>query len=158
MSSNENLPSVSTQSVPREASSPTLVIETIVETSLYAGDLDAMEAFYSQVMNLNVIAKEVGRHVFFSVGPDSVLLIFNPETTIHGHHLPAHGATGPGHVALGVKSENLDRWRRHLQARNIGIEREHTWPSGGHSIYFRDPAGNSIELITPHVWGTSSGW
>ncbi len=25
-------------------------------------------------------------------------------------------------------------------------------------LYFRDPAGNSVELITPGVWGLPSGW
>jgi catechol-2,3-dioxygenase len=147
-----------THPVNQNAAVPPLVIETIVETSIYTNDLDAMEAFYSRIMNLNVITKEAGRHVFFSVGPGSVLLIFNPETTIHGHQLPAHGSTGPGHVALGIKADHLDSWRTHLISHSINIEKEHLWPAGGHSIYFRDPAGNSIELITPHVWGTSSGW
>jgi TfoX/Sxy family transcriptional regulator of competence genes len=26
------------------------------------------------------------------------------------------------------------------------------------SLYFRDPAGNSVELVTPGVWGLPSGW
>jgi hypothetical protein len=26
------------------------------------------------------------------------------------------------------------------------------WPGGGRSIYFRDPAGNSVELGTPAIW------
>lgn len=29
---------------------------------------------------------------------------------------------------------------------------------GGKSIYFRDPAGNSVELVTPGIWGLPSGW
>jgi hypothetical protein len=28
----------------------------------------------------------------------------------------------------------------------------------GISLYFRDPAGNSVELVTPGVWGLPSGW
>ena len=135
-----------------------LRLETIVETSIYSDDLDGMEAFYSGLMNLNVITREAGRHVFFSVGPGSVLLIFKPGTTLHGHLLPAHGSTGPGHVAFGVQAEYLDAWRTRLVAHGIAIEKEQPWPKGGHSIYFRDPASNSIELITPHVWGTPSGW
>lgn len=139
-----------------EAIAAPLRIETIVETSLYAHDLDRMELFYSDVMNLRVITKEAGRHVFFSVGPGSVLLIFKPETTLHGHLLPAHGSTGAGHVAFGVKA--LDAWRHRLTQLGVAIEKVQSWPRGGHSIYFRDPAGNSIELITPSVWGTPSGW
>jgi catechol 2,3-dioxygenase-like lactoylglutathione lyase family enzyme len=130
----------------------------IVETAIYATDLTAMEDFYVKVLNLHVIDKEVVRHIFFSVGPGSVLLIFNPESTQHGHHLPAHGAFGAGHVAFGVPESSLAVWRERLLEQGIAIEREQSWPRGGHSIYFRDPAGNSIELITPRVWGTPSGW
>ena len=135
-----------------------LTVETIVETSIYATDLDAMEAFYSRVLNFEIIDKEAGRHVFFRVGFSSVLLIFKPDSTLHGHHLPPHGATGPGHVAFGIKESLLTSWRTRLVHLGIAIENEQSWPRGGHSIYFRDPAGNSIELITPHVWGTPSGW
>ena len=135
-----------------------LTLDTIVETSVYAHDLDEMEKFYSNVLNLTVIDKEPDRHVFFTVGPGSVLLIFKPESTLHGHHLPAHGTTGPGHVAFGIQSTFMNSWRTRLIRHGIAIEKETSWPRGGRSIYFRDPAGNSIELITPHVWGTSSGW
>ena len=38
------------------------------------------------------------------------------------------------------------------------IEKEVEWPKGGRSLYFRDPAGNSVELVTPGVWGLPSGW
>jgi catechol 2,3-dioxygenase-like lactoylglutathione lyase family enzyme len=35
----------------------------------------------------------------------------------------------------------------------VDIEAEVVWPTGGRSLYFRDPAGNSIELITRGSWG-----
>lgn len=117
-----------------------------------------MEAFYTRLLSLKVIGKEPGRHVFFSVGPGSVLLIFRAETTLKGGVFPAHGATGPGHVAFGIRPELLGAWRERLVASGVVIEKEYTWPRGGQSIYFRDPAGNSVELITPGVWGTASGW
>ena len=33
------------------------------------------------------------------------------------------------------------------------IESEVTWPGGGTSIYFRDPAGNCLELAPGRIWG-----
>jgi catechol 2,3-dioxygenase-like lactoylglutathione lyase family enzyme len=116
-------------------------IETVVETAIYAGDLKATEAFYHNVLGLAVIARDADRHVFFRVGSGSVLLVFNPDTTLRGEVLPAHGARGPGHFALGIKAELLDVWRRHLNANDVAIEKEVTWPPGGKSLYFRDPAG-----------------
>lgn len=132
-------------------------IEAIVETAIYVDNLEAAEAFYRDVLGLEVIGKEADRHVFFRVG-NGMLLAFKPETTLKGDMLPPHGARGPGHFALGVRAENLDEWRRRLEAHGVVSEKEVTWPRGGHSIYFRDPAGNSVELVTPGLWGLPSGW
>lgn len=133
-------------------------IETVVETGVYAADLDAAEAFYAGVLGLPVLGRDRGRHVFFRVGPASVLLVFNPTATLSGDRLPFHGATEPAHFALGIRPETLDAWRSHLTVNAIAIEKEVTWPPGGRSLYFRDPAGNLVELVTPGIWGTPAGW
>jgi catechol 2,3-dioxygenase-like lactoylglutathione lyase family enzyme len=132
-------------------------IEKITETAIYVDDLDAAETFYRDVLGLEVGGKEAGRHVFFRVG-DGMLLAFNPDATLVGDILPPHGARGPGHFAFGVRAEALDDWRRRLEGHGIAIEKEVGWPRGGHSIYFRDPAGNSVELVTPGLWGLPGGW
>ena len=133
-------------------------IHAVIETAIYVDDLDAAEDFYTNILGLPVIGKEQSRHVFFQVGDSSVLLVFLPQTTLKGDVLPSHGARGPGHFALGIEQQSLDAWRRHLNAHGVSIEREVEWPRGGKSIYFRDPAGNSVELVTPAVWGLPSGW
>jgi SAM-dependent methyltransferase len=133
-------------------------VEGVVETVVYGDDLNAMEAFYSNVLDLPVIDKEAGRHVFFRAAPGGVFLVFKAETTLRGDTLPAHGAKGSGHFALGIDSTSYDAWRARLTAKGVAIEREIHWPLGGKSMYFRDPAGNLGELITPGVWGTPAGW
>ena len=133
-------------------------IQAVVETALYADDLEAAEAFYAGVLGLPVKAREAGRHVFFTVGPASMLLVFQPEATAKGDLLPAHGSAGPGHAALGVPADGLDAWRRRLADHGVAIEQEVAWPAGAHSLYFRDPAGNVLELLTPGLWGLPSGW
>ena len=57
-------------------------IEGILETALYADDLDAAEAFYGGILGLEKITRQADRHVFFRCGP-GVLLIFNPKETVH---------------------------------------------------------------------------
>jgi SAM-dependent methyltransferase len=141
----------------RRAAAPPPV-EAVVETAVYGDDLEAMEAFYSGVLGLPVLGREAGRHVFFRVGTGQVLLAFRAEGTSRGGELPPHGAEGPGHFALGVPAGSLDAWRRHLAACGVAVEKEVTWPRGGRSLYVRDPAGNSVELVTPGVWGTPAGW
>ncbi len=132
-------------------------IVAIIETAIYMDDLDAAEAFYRDVLGLEVIGKEASRHAFFRVG-NGVLLVFDPDATLKGDMLPPHGARGPGHFALGVRAESLDDWRRRLAAHGVAVEKEVEWPRGGRSLYFRDPAGNSVELVTPGLWGLPGGW
>lgn len=133
-------------------------IETVVETAVYAEDLEACEVFYTQVLRLERLAKQPGRHVFFRAGPASVVLIFRPEASRGGGALPPHGATGSGHLAFGVAADSWDAWHQWLAEKAVSIEHEHQWPSGGRSLYLRDPAGNSVELLTPGVWGLPAGW
>ena len=55
-------------------------------------------------------------------------------------------------MAFAVNENEIDSWRRHLQQRGVAIEAEVAWPEGGRSIYFRDPAGNVLELAPPALW------
>jgi len=135
-----------------------LKIKAVIETAIYVDDLQATETFYRTILGLVVIGKEPGRHVFFQVGEGSVLLAFRAESTLKGDQLPHHGATGQGHFALGIEPEAFDAWQKLLHDHGVAIEKVVEWPRGGWSIYFRDPAGNSVELVTPGVWGLPSGW
>ncbi|MBM3299941.1 MAG: VOC family protein [Deltaproteobacteria bacterium] len=134
-----------------------MTIKAIIETAIYVDDLQGTETYYETVLGLKVIAKEPNRHVFFQVGDASVLLAFLAETTLREKKTP-HGAKGPGHFAFGIEAGDLEAWRKLLQDHGIAIEDEVTWPRGGKSLYFRDPAGNSVELVTPGIWGLPSGW
>ena len=42
-----------------------LSIQHLVEAALYVDDLDQAEAFYRDVLGLELIGNEPGRHVFF---------------------------------------------------------------------------------------------
>jgi catechol 2,3-dioxygenase-like lactoylglutathione lyase family enzyme len=132
--------------------------EGIVETAIYVDDLSRAETFYRDVLGLEPIGHEAGRHLFFRVGARQVLLIFIAQSTRRGEHLPPHGCDGAGHFALGVRPGGLDAWRRRLAEHGVAIEKEVEWPRGGHSLYFRDPAGNSVEIVTPGIWGLPGGW
>jgi catechol 2,3-dioxygenase-like lactoylglutathione lyase family enzyme len=134
-----------------------LEILQLVEAAVYVDDLDRAERFYTDVIGLERVAREPGRHVFFRAG-QSMLLVFLDEKTRQAGPMPAHGASGPGHFALGVAADSLSDWRRQLESHGVTIEKEIDWPRGGKSIYFRDPAGNSVELITSGCWGLPSGW
>lgn len=130
--------------------------EAILEAALYADDLDAAQRFYSDVMGFEELARVEGRHVFFRVG-QTVLLIFNPAATARGSSnaalpVPAHGAQGPGHVCFAASRSDIAAWHTRLTAAGHPVEAEFDWPNGAHSLYFRDPAGNSVEFAEPRLW------
>ena len=127
----------------------------ILETALYAADLDACEVFYREVFGLAVVSKVSGRHVFLRCGAQ-MLLIFNPDATSQSNGpIPAHGGYGPGHVCFSARDgAELAAWRDHFAGLGVAIEREHVWDgSGARSIYLRDPAGNSVEVAERRLWG-----
>jgi len=137
-------------------------LDAILETALYVKDLAAAEHFYASVLGLAKIFSVPHRQLVFRVG-QSILLIFNPEHTtreqiiINGGAIPLHGARGAGHTAFRVQRDQLDLWRTRLRTGGVAIESELSWPNGAHSIYFRDPEGNSLEFATPDLWREMAG-
>ena len=133
--------------------------QRVMETCLYVDDLEAAEKFYTEVIGLDVIVRRQDRHVFFRIG-DAMYLLFNPKITANAdsssNAVPTHGAHGSGHVAFAMQEDEIDAWREHLLKHNVEIEKELTWSRGGFSIYFRDPAGNCLELVTSGTWGVDS--
>ncbi len=124
----------------------------IFETVLYAEDLAAAERFYHEALGLEVIGRSNLTVVFRCGG--GVLLIFDPrKSAAPDRDVSSHGTTGVGHIAFAAKPEDLDAWREQLRQAGVPIEREVDWDEGGHSIYFRDPAGNVVELAPPTIWG-----
>ena len=124
----------------------------IFETVLYAEDLAAAERFYHEALGLEVLERSNLTVVFRCGG--GVLLIFDPrKSAAPDRDVPSHGTTAVGHIAFAAKPEDLDAWREQLRQAGVPIEREVDWDEGGHSIYFRDPAGNNVELAPPTIWG-----
>jgi catechol 2,3-dioxygenase-like lactoylglutathione lyase family enzyme len=126
-------------------------VDRIVETCLYAPDLERAKAFYTALLGREPFTYVPGRHVFFRCGA-GVFLIFNPEATATpGGEIPPHGARGPGHAAFLM--DDVDATRAWLRGLGVAVETEFDWPGGGRSLYFRDPAGNSLEFTTLKTWG-----
>lgn len=137
---------------------PALKPEGVLETVLYASDLDATETFWRDVLGLEPFSKMAGRQLFYRCG-NQVLLIFNPDATaipprVGALPVPPHGMHGEGHVCFRAAAAEIESWRGHLEAKGVAIESDFVWPaSGGRSIYFRDPAGNCLEFAEPRIWG-----
>jgi catechol 2,3-dioxygenase-like lactoylglutathione lyase family enzyme len=125
-------------------------IHGVYETVLYAGDVPALAAFYSDVVGLQPIDPPDEHSAAFRMGDGGVLLVFDPQrSSAPGRFVPSHGTTGDGHVAFRVGA--LDDLCEGLRQKGVEIEREISW-GGGRSVYFRDPAGNSVEFVEGEIW------
>jgi catechol 2,3-dioxygenase-like lactoylglutathione lyase family enzyme len=133
-------------------------LDDLKETALYVDDLPRAKQFYERVFGLRTLVAEE-RFCAFDVVAKHVLLLFLRggslvETSLPGGTIPAHNGAGPLHVAFSVSREELPEWETHLRTQGVEILSRVSWPRGGHSIYFRDPDGHLLELLTPGVWAT----
>jgi catechol 2,3-dioxygenase-like lactoylglutathione lyase family enzyme len=128
----------------------------VIETCLYADDLDRAARFYEDVLGLPVMTAD-SRFRAYDVGGQSVLLIFRHGATrepVHmpGGTIPPHDGHGDLHIAFAIAADELADWERRLAAHGIAIEGRTKWTRGGESIYFRDPDRHLLELATPGLW------
>lgn len=136
---------------------PPAPITGVLETVLYASDLTAARRFYAGALGLEHISGDGTLSLGFRIAPGAVLLIFDPKMSGRtGRDLPSHGVDGPGHLALRITPGSYDDWLDRLRGAGVAIEHEEHWdradPADPRSIYVRDPAGNSVELITADIW------
>jgi catechol-2,3-dioxygenase len=61
-------------------------------------------------------------------------------------------AGGTIHIAFGIARSDLSRWEHWLTKQGISIELRKTCKYGGEALYFRDPDGHLLEVVTPGVW------
>jgi catechol 2,3-dioxygenase-like lactoylglutathione lyase family enzyme len=134
------------------------LIAHILETALYVDDPDVVVAFYRDVLGLRVLDAGT-RLVALDAGQSTVLLIFRRGATLSPvdtgtGSIPPHDGQGPVHIAFAIDADALRGWELRLQEHGIPIESRVKWDRGGQSIYFRDPAGHSVELATSGTWPT----
>jgi catechol 2,3-dioxygenase-like lactoylglutathione lyase family enzyme len=127
-------------------------VHGILEHALYGPDLSALERFYCDVFGLELLARADDRLIALRCG-NATLLLFNPAVSSVPGPIPEHGCSGAGHIAFVIDHEERGAWRARLEQHGVAIERQIDWEEGGSSIYVRDPAGNSVELAPPGIWG-----
>jgi catechol 2,3-dioxygenase-like lactoylglutathione lyase family enzyme len=129
----------------------------VLETTLYhdGGGREAVERFYGGVLELPAVAGwDDG--VAFRVGTGVLLLFDRDRLAGRTGPIADHGAIGPGHACLRADGDGYERWREHLQSAGVEIVHDSDWGGGGRSFYFRDPAGNLLEIADRDIWPRSA--
>src|SRR5215472_16627762 len=114
--------------------------------ALHAHDLEAMKRFYVDVLGLAVEWEPDPDNIYLSSGIDNLAL-----------HRAAALPTGPAvganqaldHLGLIVRTpEDVDKWAAFLESRGVVLaSKPKTHRDGARSCYFRDPDGNTIQII-----------
>jgi catechol 2,3-dioxygenase-like lactoylglutathione lyase family enzyme len=131
-------------------------LNRIIETALYVDDLERASAFYRDILGLAAMLHTRTLHAY-DVGGASVLLLFARGESLRsqispGGTIPPHDGSGPLHICFAVDPDALSEWEERLKQHHVAIEGEMSWERGGKSLYFRDPDGHLLELMTPGIW------
>ena len=126
-------------------------VNGVLETSLYVESAARSAEFYRRVFGFEPLAPELPlnddtRLCPLRAGDRSVLLLFKRGAT------PDTDATGAIHIAFGIARSDLRKWEDWLAEQGIAIESRKIWEYGGEALYFRDPDGHLLEVVTPGVW------
>lgn len=131
-------------------------LNRIIETALYVDDLDRAATFYEGTLGLNSMLKT--RTLFaYDIGGQNVLLLFLRGASLETQasergSIPPHDGQGPLHICFAVDTDELTSWEQQLERQGVPIEGRMAWNRGGSSIYFRDPDGHLLEIMTPGNW------
>jgi catechol-2,3-dioxygenase len=126
-------------------------VSGILETSLYVESAARSAEFYRRVfgfepLELGEPLNDETRLCPMRAGDRSVLLLFKKGATADTDVI------GAIHIAFGIARSDLAAWERWLNEQGISIELRKTWKYGGEALYFRDPDGHLLEVVTPGVW------
>jgi catechol 2,3-dioxygenase-like lactoylglutathione lyase family enzyme len=102
-----------------------------------------MKRFYVDLLGFAVEWEPDADNIYLSSGIDNLALHRSSMAA------PPPAASTLDHLGVIVReAEDVDRWAAFLESRGVAIEaKPRTHRDGARSCYFRDPDGNSVQII-----------
>jgi catechol 2,3-dioxygenase-like lactoylglutathione lyase family enzyme len=125
-------------------------LAAVLETVVYCTTENeaSTRRFYREVLGLRPLGEGSSGHRLGG----GVFLLFNRDESSVQDSPPAHGADGVVHTCFLAAEGEYERWKDDLAAKGVEIVQEITWPRGPRSFYFKDPAGNMLEIAEGDMW------
>ena len=125
--------------------------------ALNVREMDAMKRFYVDLLGFEVEWEPDPDNVYLTSGIDNLALHRAAERA--GHDPAVSSAPTPlDHLGLIVaEAGDVDRWAAFLESRGVSMSAQpRTHRDGARSCYFKDPDGNSVQVIHhPPISGRS---
>jgi catechol-2,3-dioxygenase len=118
-----------------------LPIRGVYEVAIRVKDLARAEAFYREVLDLQIGLRDERRNwLFLRAGGDAGMIVLQEDK----------GEWPLQHFAFTVEEDDVERAAEQLRSRGVAVEGPyfHEWMPAK-SIYFTDPDGNDLELCAP---------
>jgi len=118
-----------------------LPIRGVYEIAIRVKDLPAAEAFYRELLGLEVGLRDESRNwLFLRAGGDAGMIVLQEDK----------GSWPTQHLAFTVDENDIERAADLLRERGVAVQGPffHEWMPAK-SIYFTDPDGHDLELCAP---------
>lgn len=125
-------------------------VKALGEVALRVNDLDAMQKFYEEVINLELM-KRFPHATFFKIaegynGHIQILALFDRSQQAGYRGVESEKST-VDHFAFAIPLADFAAEKRRLKQLGSEVETaEHAWVHW-RSLYVRDPEGNLVELV-----------
>lgn len=129
---------------------PTGKIKALGEIALRVNDLDAMQAFYQNVIGLELM-RRFPDSAFFKIaegyaGHTQILALFDRRKE-PGYTGLSAAQTTVDHIAFAIALKDFEAERARLEGLGLKLKfATHEWVHW-RSLYVRDPEGNNVELV-----------
>ena len=129
---------------------PNSSVKALAEIAFRVNDLDAMQAFYEDIVQLRLM-KRFDNSAFFEIAPGheghtQILALFD-RSSHSSQQSPVAARSSVDHIAFSISLSDFESEKQRLESLGQRVTTAtHQWVQW-RSLYLPDPEGNLVELV-----------